>query len=64
MKYSYIQELTDSWVCDYRVPNHTYIMMGSKCVGYIKEGTAEQIFFNKPLTKFDKRGRKFKEVKV
>ncbi len=63
MNYTYLQEITKDWNCDYRVPNHTYIMFGSKCAGYIKEGTTKQIMFFKPMM-FDKRKRKFKTLKL
>lgn len=58
----YMKEVTNTWVCDYRVPNHTYIMNGSRLAGYIKEGTTKEIMFKKPMP-FDTRGRKFVEVK-
>ena len=61
MKYSYLKETTDYDV-EYRVPMHTYIMMGSRCVGYIKEGTSTEVMFSKPSTQFNKRGRTFVEV--
>ena len=59
----YMKEVTDTWVCDYRVPSHTYIMERNKCVGYIKEGTTDEIIFKAPLKQFDTRRRKFEEVK-
>jgi hypothetical protein len=58
----YLRETTNDWHTEYRVPNHTYIVSGVKCVGYIKEGTTEEIMFKKPVF-FDKRYRKFEEVK-
>jgi hypothetical protein len=61
VKYSYLKETTDYDV-EYRVPMHTYIMLGSKCVGYIKEGTEEEILFKKPSVQFNKRGRTFVKV--
>jgi len=60
----YLKEITDDWKVDYRVPSHTYIFDGSACVGYIKEGTTEKVMFNKPSRQFNKRGRKFVEVKL
>ena len=63
MKFSYLKETTKFDV-DYNVPMHTYIMQGSKCVGYIKEGTEEKIMFNKPSVQFSKKGRTFVEVKL
>jgi hypothetical protein len=59
----YLKETTTDWKADFRVPCHTYIFEGrdTRCVGYIKEGTTEEIMFSKPQ-RFDKRGRTFKEV--
>jgi hypothetical protein len=57
----YLKETTD-WG-DLKVANHTYIFDGSMCVGYIKEGTTEKQFFNKPSKLFSKSRRTFKEVK-
>ena len=57
----YLKETTD-WG-DLKVANHTYIFDGSMCVGYIKEGTTEKLFFNKPSKLFSKSRRTFKEVK-
>ena len=62
MKYTYLQETTTDWKTHFKVPNHTYIMLGSKCAGYIKEGTTEEIMFSKAGF-FSKTGRKFKEIK-
>lgn len=59
----YFREVTSDWKCEYRVPNHTYIFDGSSCVGYIKEGTTEEIMFKSPLKQFSKTRRKFVEVK-
>ena len=61
-KLKYLKETTTDWKTDYRVPCHTYIMQGSKCVGYIKEGTTAEFMFTKGHN-FDKRGRTFEEVK-
>jgi len=58
----YLQEVTDNWKCEYRVPNHIYMINGIKAIGYIKEGTTEKIMFSKPIF-FDRRNRKFKELK-
>lgn len=62
MSKQYLQETTDDWKTDYRVPCHTYIFENSRCIGYIKEGTTEELMFKKPSNQFDKRGRKFKNV--
>ena len=46
-------------------PNHTYLFndkKSSKCIGYIKDGESNPFFFIKPMS-FDKRRRKFTEVK-
>jgi len=59
----FLKETTVWDKVDYRVPNHTYAFEGSKCVGYIKEGTTELLMFNKPSVHFNKKGRTFKEVK-
>lgn len=58
----YLKEVTKDWDCEYRVPNHTYMVSGFKAVGYIKEGTTEEIMFKKPIM-FDQRRRKFEEIK-
>ena len=63
MSLKYLKETT-VYDVEYCVPMHTYIMEGSKCVGYIKEGTEEKIIFNKPSVQFSKKGRTFKEVRV
>lgn len=62
MARQYLKETTSDWKTDYRVPCHTYIFEGAKCVGYIKEGTTEELMFSKPSTQFDKARRKFKDV--
>lgn len=62
MKFSFLKETT-KYDVEYRVPMHTYIMMGSKCYGYIKEGTTERIMFSKPSVQFSKKGRTFVEVR-
>jgi hypothetical protein len=59
----YLKETT-KYDVDYNVPMHTYIMKGARCVGYIKEGTSEEIMFSKPSAQFNKRGRTFKEIKL
>ena len=40
-------------------PNHTYLLEGDRCVGYIRQGTTEAIMFAKPM-RFDRRYRKFR----
>lgn len=63
MKLTYLKETTN-YNAGYRVPLHTYIMCGSKCIGYIKEGTEESTFFKKPSVQFSKKNRTFKEVRI
>jgi len=62
MSFKYIQETTKTWKADFKVPNHTYIMLGSRCAGYIIEGTTKEIMFSKAQY-FDKKGRTFKDIK-
>ena len=47
---------------DYKVPNHTYMIENTKCVGYIRESDGKEFRFAKPMF-FDRRGRKFQEIK-
>ena len=57
----YLQEITD-WG-DVNVSNHTYIVnKASQLVGYIKQGTTEEIIFKKPMKQFSKSRRKFKKL--
>ena len=60
--YKYLKEVTAWDKTQYKVPNHTYIFEGSKCVGYIKSGTKEEIIFSKPSRLFSKSYRKFVEI--
>ena len=63
MKQVYIQETT-KWAKS-TIPNHIYIMQGSKCAGYIKASDgldfSKAIMFSKAGF-FDKRRRTFKEI--
>lgn len=43
--------------------NHTYLLDGTNLVAYIKQGGREPFYFRNPIKGFDKRGRKFVEVK-
>ena len=57
----YLQEITDTE----NYPLHTYAFSDKKslkCLGYIPLGGSDIKLFNKPVF-FDKRGRKFKEVR-
>ena len=58
----YLKEITVWDKVSYRVPNHTYILDKNALVGYIKEGTTEQIMFSSPSRQWSKTGRKFKDV--
>lgn len=60
--YKYLKEVTTWDKTQYKVPNHTYIFEDSKCVGYIKAGTKEEIIFSKPSRQFSKSYRKFVEI--
>jgi hypothetical protein len=44
-------------------PNHTYLLDGTNLVAYIKQGDIAPFYFKNPIKNFDKRGRKFVEVK-
>lgn len=48
---------TTEWDC----PNHTYELIGGKCVGYIRAGSDEYMKFKKPLS-FSGSRRKFIRV--
>lgn len=61
----YLKETTDNWKCDFRVPNHIYILekgRNGRMLGYVKEGTTEPTMFEKPIP-FARKGRTFKELK-
>ena len=60
----YLKETTDTWTTAFKMPNHIYILDGTTCMGYIKQGTEVEEMFNHPLKNFDKRGRTFKELKT
>ncbi len=56
----YLKEIGD-WNVDYHIPDHTYIVNGSKefCYGYIKEGETKPTMFKQRLP-FSTSRRKFK----
>lgn len=55
------KEITD-WVCDYKQPNHTYLMSDSKSkiYGYFKWHNPKHFVMFKTPLRFDTRYRKFK----
>ena len=58
----FLKEITE-WKSN--IQNHTYIFKDKKSIkviGYIKDGEEKPIMFTKPMS-FNKRYRKFKEVK-
>jgi hypothetical protein len=54
------REIT-KWDCEYRQPNHVYLMEGDTVLAYIKWGEGEPEYLRTPL-KIDRRGRKFEEL--
>jgi hypothetical protein len=44
-------------------PPHIYLLDGNNLVAYIKQKTKDPFYFKNPIKGFDKRGRKFEEVK-
>lgn len=55
------KEITD-WVCDYRQPNHTYLLSDSKSkvYGYFKWHNPKDFVMLKTPLRFDTRYRQFK----
>ena len=49
---------TTKWDTTFKVPNHIYLVEGTKCLGYIKSNTKEPIWFKNPWV-LDKRNRTF-----
>jgi len=64
MPVKYLHEITDDWNTDFVMPNHIYLLESTTCVGYIQQGTEIEVMFSKPLKNFDKKRRKFKELKT
>jgi len=56
-----LKEITD-WGKS-TAPNHTYLLDGTNLVAYIKQGDIKPFYFKSPIKGFDKRGRKFLELK-
>jgi hypothetical protein len=56
-----LQETT-KWASD-KTPNHVYLVDGTKLLAYIRKGTMEPVWFNKPMKNFDRRYRTFRELK-
>jgi hypothetical protein len=50
-----------NWSSD--TPNHTYLVLGDKLIGYIKQGCTEGEMFKIPK-QFDRRYRKFEKVSI
>ena len=45
-------------------PAHTYLLDGTTLVAYIKVGDTKPFYFKNGIKGFDKRGRKFEELKT
>jgi len=59
----YLQETTVWDKIDYNIPGHIYVIDERKqCIGYIKAGTNDVIWFKIPSRNFSKTHRKFKDV--
>lgn len=58
-----MQALKEVTVWKDNFPNHVYLLDGNNLVAYIKHGTKKPFYFKNPIKGFDKRGRKFVEVK-
>lgn len=50
------------WDCEYRQPNHVYLMEGDTVFAYIKWGQGQPEYLRTPL-RIDRRGRRFEELK-
>jgi hypothetical protein len=51
---------TTEWV-EVKACNHTYYLEGDKMLAYVRYGTTEPFWFNKPIT-ISRSGRKFQRV--
>jgi hypothetical protein len=51
------------WAVDYRQPNHTYLMDGSKVLAYQKWHEGEPIYYTTPQ-RLIKTRRKFEKIKL
>ena len=56
-----LKEVTEDWVVDYALPNHTYLMNGDKVVAY-KPWHDDPVQHLKGSYRLDKARRKFKEL--
>jgi hypothetical protein len=59
----YLQETTAWDDIDYNIPSHIYVIDNRGwLVGFIKSGTQDVLWFEKPKKSFDKKRRTFKDV--
>ena len=54
-----LKEVTE-WAVDFRQPNHTYLVEGTKVLAYQQWHTGEAIW-GTPM-RFDRRGRQFEKI--
>lgn len=59
-----MKAILETTLWDTPVPNHTYLVDGTKLVAYIRQGTTEPVYFKQPIKGFDVRRRTFTELKV
>jgi hypothetical protein len=59
-----MKAMLETTVWKHPVSNHTYLLDGNNLVAYIKTGSNEPFYFKNPIKGFDKRGRKFEELKL
>lgn len=61
-KRRFLKEVTE-WSEKHNVKNHTYILEGTLCVGYVPDNDKEKAqLFRHPLKHFSRTGRKFVDV--